>query len=432
MSQSDVIGGDNAPTFNLSVNDEEVSDGVRALVQSVEYESNDGMSDLLKIVIHDPLDKKGNRQLSDSTLFMPGNEISVEYGYYGAVLDAVGRGIIRKARPVFPRLGVPILEVICYTKDALMMDNSPEPLKVRKKLKNGKVQTKNSKAGRRFIDSKYSDAVKLKAEDYGMTADVDSTSDKPHDFIHKAGLSDYDFVKGLSNLTGFYFWVDYNFADGEWTLHFKNPETYVEPQEKKFNFKWGQGDFSTLLEFEPELAITGSITKLRAEIKDPVSGSLLEVDIEEDTSVESDPIDRSGGTGEERVTQSPGASTQIKVFLNEFSFEVRTNHRFKTQEELAAWTQQWFRRQRENFVMSTGKVIGVETLRARQIHTLSGVGTTYSGDYQMNKVRHIFNEQGYEVEFAARKVVPNMPMLSPASRLQSGGSIIDTGRRAGT
>jgi phage protein D len=430
--EAEDIGGDNAPTFNISVNDNPVSDGVRALIQSVEYESNDGMADLLKIVLHDPIDRRGNRQLSDSTLFQPGNEISVEYGYYGAVLDAVGRGIVRKVRPIFPRLGVPILEVICYTKDCLMMDNSPEPLKVRKVLKNKKVQLKNSKAGRRFIDSKYSDAVMLKAQDYGMTPDVDESPDKPHEFIHKAGMTDYDFVKGLSNLTGFYFWVDYDFADEEWTLHFKNPETYVEPQEKKFNFKWGAGEFSTLLEFEPELAINSSITKLRAEIKDPVSGNLLEVDIEETTSDISDPIDRSEGTGEERITSAPGAASQIKVFLNEFSFEIRTNRHFKTQEELAAWTQQWFRRQRENFVMSKGKTIGVETLRARQIHTLSGLGVNYNGDYQFNLVRHVFKLNGYECEIACRKVIGSMPQLSVSSRLQPGGVIVDTGRRVGT
>jgi phage protein D len=416
--EAEILGGDNAPTFALSVNDVEVSDGIRALVESVEYESIDGMADLLKLVIKDPLDSKGRRQLSDSTLFAPGNEISIEYGYFGAVLDAVGRAVVRKIRPIFPRAGVPILEVIAYTKDCLMMDSAPEPLQERKKGKKGGLM--KSKAGRRFKNAKYSDAVKARAKDYNFSLDVDTTPDKPHDFIHKAGLSDYDFLKGLSNLTGFYFWVDYDFADEEWVLHFKNPETYVEPQEKKYNFKWGQGEYTTLLEFEPELAIQSSITKLRAEVKDPVTGKVFEVDIEEDTSdTTPDPIDRSEGTGEEKMTSAPEAATHIKLFLNEFSFEVRTNRRFKSQEELAMWTQQWFRRQRENFIMSTGKVIGTESLRARQIHSLSGLGTVFSGDYQFNKVRHIFNLNGYECEIGCRKVIGSMPQLSPASRIAS-------------
>src|SRR5262245_9626691 len=267
-SQSD-IGGDNAPTFEISVNGIAVSDGVRALVQSLEYESVDGMADLLKITLHDPIDASGNRLLADSTLFAPGNEITAQFGYYGAVLDSVGRGIVRKVRPVYPRGGVPIIEVIAYTKDALMMDNAPTPIKVKKKRGKG---LKKTKAGRRFANQKYSDAVIARAEDYEFLIDVDETQDAPHDFIHKAGLTDYDFVKGLSSLTGYYFWVDFDFDRVDWVLHFKKPETYVEPQEKKYDFRWGAGELSTLLEFEPELAIQKSTTKLRGEYTDPITG----------------------------------------------------------------------------------------------------------------------------------------------------------------
>jgi phage protein D len=425
----DVVGGDNAPTFEIEVNGNRVSDGVRALVQSLEYESIDGMADLLKITLSDPLDRNGKRLLADSTLFAPGNEITAMFGYYGAVLDSVGRGIVRKVRAVYPRGGVPIMEVIAYTKDALMMDNAPTPIKVKKKRGRGK---KNSKAGRRFKNFKYSDAVEARGSDYDFLLDVDETADAPHDFIHKAGLTDYDFVKGLSNLTGYYFWVDYDFNLQGWTLHFKNPETYVEPQEKKYDFKWASGEFSTLLDFEPELAIQKSTTKLRGEYTDPLTGQNIEVDIEEETADdESDPIDSSGGTGEGKFLKAPGASTKIKVYLNEFSFEVRTHRRFSSKVELASWVQQWFRRQRENFVMSTGKVIGVETLRARQVHRLSGLGTVFDGDYQFNKVRHCFNQNGYECEIGCRKVIGPLPMISPASTLAPGGTIVDTGKKPG-
>src|SRR4029078_6275456 len=150
----DAVGGDNAPTFNISVNGIAVSDGVRALVKSLEYESVEGRADLLKIVLADPLDRNGRRMLADSTLFAPGNEVTAQFGYYGATLDSVGRGIIRKVRPVFPRGGLPIIEVIAYTKDALMMDNAPTPIKEKKSRSK---ELKSSKAGRGFANCKYSD-----------------------------------------------------------------------------------------------------------------------------------------------------------------------------------------------------------------------------------------------------------------------------------
>jgi len=424
FGSADAIGGDFAPTFDLKVNNTPVSAGVRALINSVEYEHVDGMADVLKIVASDPLDTAGVRMLSDSKLFAVGNEITVAYGYFGGVIENVGRAMIRKLRPVYPQTGVPTLEIIGYTRDVLMMDNAPIPLKERKtKKKRGKTvetdELKDSKAGRRFVNQRYSDAVIARAEDYNFIPDVDVTPDTPHDFIHKAGMTDYDFVKGISNITGFYFWVDYDFDQVGWVLHLKNPETYIEPQEKEFNFKYAQGEYSTLLTFEPELAIQDSTTTLYVEVVDPLSGRNLEVKIEDPSEAAPDPSDPASpdlidhsGDGSEKLEHDYGWAGGVKLYLGDFSFEIKTNRRFRDENELQFWATQWFRRQRENFILSSGRTIGVEALRCRQIHRFSGVGVAFEGRYVFNKLRHIFTSGGgYECEFNARKFVEPMPTL---------------------
>lgn len=421
--------GDNAPTFDLWVNDIPVTPGIRALIQSVEYESVDGVADVLKIVSADPYDGDGFRVISDAKIFAPGNEITVAYGYFGGTIENVGRALIRKVRPNFPGEGVPTIEITAYTKDVLMMDNEPAPIRERQKKTKRKKQVKvdefgneieddgmkDSKAGRRFANQIYSDAVTLIAQSYGFVADVDTTPDPPHDFIHKAGMKDYDFVKGLSNITGYYFWVDFDFDIHAWVLHFKNPETYVEPQDKEYNLKYAIGDFSTIIDFEPQMAIQDTTTELYVEVQDPQTGKVMSVKIEEPEGAAPDPIEI-GDVGK----LDSAYTTDLKIFLGEFSIEVRANRKFRDQNELQVWAQQWFRRQRENFVMASANTIGIENLRARQTHKISGVGTAYEGRYVFNRVRHIFSLSGYTCELSMRKKIePISPNLRPLSEQEA-------------
>lgn len=427
MVSSPTDFGDLAPNFDITIENKRIADGVRAVIESVEYESTDGMADMCKLNVTNVADDSGRFRLSDSRVFMPGNEMSLFIGY-GPALRHVGRTIIRKVRNVFPAGGMPTLEVIGYTKDVVLADNAPEALMELKKskAKNPKKPPglKKSKAGRRFKDSKFSDAVEDRAADYGLLLDVDPTPDPPHDFIQKAGMSDYDFIQGLSNLTGYYFWIDGD-ASGEWTIHFKDPAklTQADIQEKEYTFQYNLGDFSTLLSFEPELAIQGSLTKLIVEAKDPLTGEIMEVKIsdEEEDADGPDPVveasDQVSPEGND-LELSLTSNSDIKIFSGDFSFDVRTNRRFKSEAELAAWAIQWFRRNKENFILSQGTSIGIESLMARQIHRIAGLGVGLDGKYQFTRVRHTFNAGGYLCDFSVRKLVTGIPAPQITSTVQ--------------
>lgn len=429
-----------APSFKITIQNNPITYGIRELIQQVEYESVDGMADMCRLQMTDSLGPDGKMRIRDSKLFMPGNDLSIWLGY-GTQLTHVGRVIIRKVRPTYPPNGAPTIEVVGYTADSLMADSAPEALKETRHLKKGGTRLKNSKVGRRWKDARFSDAVKDRAEAYGFLTDVDTTTEPPTDFYQKANMTDYDFVQGLANLTGFIFWVDGD-ENGQWTLHFKDPSklTQADLQEKEYNFKYGDGDFSTLLSFEPELAINGSITKLLVQMKDPETGKVFEARIEEENDDSPDIQVEPGNTrpgatppkGFDSTSGQPGLSvtgneikgplttaSDMKIYIDDFSFDVRANRRFTSEAQLASWAAQWFRKNRENFLLSQGVIIGLENVMARQIHTLSGIGTAFSGRYQFTRVRHAMNiTSGYTTQFSARKTVPASPPVTSLSEVQ--------------
>ena len=109
--------------------------------------------------------------------------------------------------------------------------------------------------------------------------------------------------------------------------------------------------------------------------------------------------------GSEHTTAS-----DVKLFIDDFAFEERANRRFTSEAELTAWARQWFRRQRENFIMARGATIGTEVLMARQTHRIQGIGPTLTGDYYFSRVKHVLdNANGYLCDFNCRKVVPPLP-----------------------
>ena len=440
-----------APNYSLLVNNNRVDANVRACIQQIEYESNDGLADMLKIRIQDRFDEVNHFPIINSKLFLPGNDLAL-WGGYGSALIHIGSAIITKVIPTFPRSGPPTLEVVAYTPDQQMADTGPEALKDVKGLKSGGRRVKNAKAGRRWpAGTRYSDAVIDRAQAYGFLIDVDQAPISSEGFIQKANMKDYHFVTGIAHLTGFVMWVDSD-GTGKYTLHFKDPTTLKQKtlQDVQYEFKYADGDYSTLLEFTPEFAISQQVNKVQIESMDPETGKTFFAKIEEDTNDDPDVLVDPGNTttgfdakaaGLSRVANAsksdvkPGknstiaaadvpfvgdihTASSVKIFIDNWAFDVRANRRFRNEQELALWAAQWFRRNRENFMLCKGALVGIETLRARQVHTLSGMGKIYDGDYYFSRVRHLFNTAvGYEVDFDGRKQVPELPPVTSTDDL---------------
>jgi phage protein D len=372
---------DLSPRYVVEIGGAELSAAIQPFISRVEYESADNMADAAKIVVNNP-----DYKLQDLKIFQPGNEMSIWLGY-GSQLTHVGRVILRRTRWNFPDGDMPSVVASGYTYDAKMMDTEPEKSK-----------------DRRFKNMKYSDIVAAVAtRDYyyqKLEIDIDETEDKPIDRHQKAGISDYQVLKGCANLTGYYLWVDGD-ENGIWTLHFKKPESVLDAVDQPdLTFRHNNGDLTSLFSFVPELLIQGAKTKLKVQIKDYKSGKVVTQEVEED--LDSPDVEATDDTS--NVDGEQKAATGIKIFFNDFSFATETRKRFKTAAEAKAWAVAWFKSQREAFITGQGTTIGHDRLMARQIHTIEGIGTTLGGRWYFSRVKHQLSESdGYMCTFNARK-----------------------------
>jgi len=273
----------------------------------------------------------------------------------------------------------------------------PSPLAKKKKKK---------KAQRNVVwkDSAVHEVVEEKAMAHFFAEDIDVVSGPPRKIVQPARMSDYNFVQGLANMTGFSFWVDYSFDTG-WTLHFKDLTKGLETQEFQYTFRYGQGDKTTLLTFEPEMIFADHYTQIRVQgyIMSQGRLKLVESVISEKKETEAD-LDYAGAIEEIEVDLE--SAEAVKLFIGDYSFTVVPKIEFASLAALENWASQWFRRMREQFIVGDGALMGLETLLARQTHVLDGLGTPYDGKYYFSKVRHISEPgTGYRCGFSARKVI---------------------------
>jgi len=375
------------PNFAITVNNSDVSDGVMRAIKKVEYESVDGYADTLKMSLANP-----DFQLTNKKIFKTGNEISLWMGY-GADLSYIGRTIIEKARPTFPKAGaIPTIDLVAYTKDRKMMLNAP--------LQNKKARGKSE----RFwpADTPFSEVISARGRDYGFNLDIDRTPTAPDMIIQRVGMTDYDFVRGLSNETGFLFWVDGD-ENGQWTLHFKDPNTVGRQiQQQKFNLIYNQDNDSQIYSFSGEEVLSDTQTTLEVQVKRP-NGKFQAV------TVEPNRVKTSTEFFNDIEEEAPplGDPTEVTIAFGDTAVKVVTSRNFKTEAQMKLWAESWFQRNNERFITGDAEVVGIEKIFARQIHGMTGMGDPYDGDYYFYTVTHRMNPGiGYEMNTSGRKIPP--------------------------
>ena len=381
-----------APRFSLEVEGKDLPVAVTQFVERVEYESCENAVDMMKVELLDP-----DKYISELKLFLPGNELRLMVGYGPSELSHIGNAIITNVRSTFPADGQPSIELTAYTRDHFMMTVRPDP-DPPPNVKSNSGKQKDAKFNYNGVP--ISAVIAGIASSHKLEADVDNPKLPVGSILQPIKMSDYDFVRGLANLTGFYFWVDAD-ENGVWYLHFKDPDQVLTEQEREYKFVYRQGDRSTLLTFEPEMVFKNHYTKIQAQTKQP-DGSILKVGLVEgkkhDWSTKPVSVD-------ETVEGEINTAQEIQLFIGEYSFRAIHAGQFKDVASLEKWVEQWFRRHKQDFVIGSGELIGLEDLRSRQIHTLEGLGTMYDGKWNFVRVRHVFDvSSGYTCEVAARKV----------------------------
>lgn len=400
LERAQDYGQELRPMFRVMLEGRPLGDNVSQFIQRIEYESAEGIIDVAKFTVSNP-----NFVMSSRNVFVPGLEMDIFMGYGEANLERIGRVVLRRPKVTFPLDGTPMLEVIGYTKDFLMRERRPKSGKAVAQRKGEPKQKPVSWEG-----FSLKEMIDVKASDWNMEPDVDNIPwGASTNAIQPISLSDYEYLQSLANITGSYFWIDYDAKISKWKLHFKaGGDRDVAVQDKTFEFIYNFGDFSTLLNFEPQFMYDDHYTQIRvqAPMKHPYLGVIGYEDIllVEDEETEPAPV---FSREPEELKKDWKDAESIRLFVGDYSFHVATPVWIWKASALEDWARQWWRKMRTHFITGNGSVIGHPALKARQVHKLTGLGKPWDGEYYFSRVRHIMAEgEGYRCEFSARKKLP--------------------------
>lgn len=383
------------PKVSIFINDYELPDTIMRSLQSVEVDLTFGMADQIKMTISNPVNSNiggfGDNQFiwMNSKLLMPGNQIDVFLGW-GDDLQHISSGIIQKWLPEFPEDGVPSIQIVALDASCLLMDEM------------------EAKSFPLFdFDLVIKDILNKHGIVPGNIVQLPGTARE--NLFKKRGMSDFAFVKSITNITGMQFKVYYDFASKQWKGDWTDFSQSTQTLKYKFEYR-GQG--ATLLSFSPSWGLRNSPNEVKLMYFDKSTGTFEEVsagslEVSEKTEITKSQAEAAGAATaaywdmKEKVT----SMSRLRVGAGDAIIEIIPDRRFDNQDVAIKWAESWLKARRDNFITGQGKMVGLETLKPGQVHEIVGCGVILDGDWEIRTARHVFNTSGYFVEFDAHKVL---------------------------
>lgn len=408
------VGAELAPNFNIIISGRDTSEAtelfaaVRPLIASVTFEDDQEMSSMFELqVINQPETSPGQpvnwNAVVDSKAFAEGNSVDLYMGY-GPRLDFVDRIEIVKWLPIFPEEGPGSFTIKGYDgRHQMMNQNAPK-----KSTKKRKTYYKNSPDEH---------IVKKIAEKYGYAVDADQTEVKKKAVKGKSGkvqhvfrtraqapeMTDWAFLQKLAAINRFDLWVSWSQRKQQWVVNFKKRK---DAGSAGYKFTYN-GEDGSLISAEPDFSIQDQPTDVEVLYYDRKKRSVERTIITESKTGEDVKLSGSRvgpGQLQAKKTLSPGARVRFTAFGQ--TIQAFTDRPFKSAKEATNFVQNWLRERESEFVVMQGKVVGVPSLRSRQIHQLAGLGARLDGFYRFSNVKHIQQpDQVYVCEFIASKVL---------------------------
>ena len=378
-----------SPTIRVEVEGQDIGFAATKAIIRCEVDLSRDLADQIKLLVANPFSDDpysggpGEFAFIDSAAFEPGNRVDVYLGYANEN-EHVCSGIIAKWLPKFSGSGFPTLEIIARDASIRMMD--------------GETSSEARVFGSEGGSITFSDIVRniLDSHDI-LPGKFDETPERDGKVVKKAGMTDYQFVKGIANLHGFEFHVVWNTILNTWDGNFRFP---VSDQTETYDFVFGDGS-ARLLNFEPQWGLQNSPSAVKILYYDRETGTWEEL-IEEGTKEGKSPK----FTGGNSITQPADSLSKLRVAADGKSVEIVGTRQFYNAEDAKRYAENWFAKRIRNFITARGKVIGLPGLRPGDVHNILNIGTRMSGEWEFTNVRHVFTAQdGFVTNFAANKVI---------------------------
>lgn len=422
------FGDELAPGFDFSIsgtnNDFALTTSLykdlRPLIASVMFEDDIEMSSLIEIeLINQAKTETGLpadwRAVIDSKAFQEGNYIDLYLGY-GSEREFMDRCEIVKWLPTFPEAGPTTVKIKAYDgRHRMAMSN-----KVQAKGKRRKTYYKN------YPDEAI---VQQVADKYGYATTADKTEANKKTVImfgknnqktttlvlptrvQMSNQSDWKFLRKLAMINNFDLWVDYDKDQQAYRVNFrKKPAT----GRAIYQFEYGGGN-SSLLTAEPHFSIKDHPTKIEVLMYDTTLKEVELTILEESNKAE----DMKYGVGRLQARKSITKGARVRFSAFGRSITVVSDKPFVSKKEAERFVEWYMMQHESDFLVLQGKVVGLPSLRSRQVHEFIGMSARLDGIYRLTNTKHHMKPDGiYVVEFTGYKVLSGELSRKPSGLLK--------------
>lgn len=327
-------------------------------VTQVSYGDDLGKIDHVEITVSNWDDERYTFSYSDTDRFMPGQEIELWLGYQGAgsKLRRMITAEITSMKPTFPAGGQPTLVV--------------GGLNVLHRLQ-GKQQS------RKFESLTASQIAKKVADGLNISLRTTPRNESPYPYLLQDKEFDLLFLMTLARRHNYDIFVE----EGQDKLG--RPKVYFGPPEgtEQVVYKLRYG--ATLTQFDPTLSTARQVESVTVRAWDRLQKQKIEV------TVNRSDLGLGKLDGElKRAVKGRGEVVTATVASRAEAEQVARDRL----REIAQGT-----------VTASGSVVGLPDLRAGAVVEISGVGTRFSGRYEVMSSTHTLGSSGYTTTFTCRR-----------------------------
>jgi len=407
-------GGGRSTKADDIIKGRELGKDLAPFINSVDIEEDEEMTTKLTLTLQNP-----DMVISQNNVITEGDACILDLGYGSQFFGLNHRYVFIRSHPGFPRSEIPTIQFIGYDGRFAMISADFLANKRSRALAGGAL-IKGRRQGvgqspsvfKNLTDDGVIDKI---AYHYGFSIDVDFVPGKSTR-VKKKKTSDWEFLRKIAKKKQYTTWVDWDDLNQTYCIHYRPKETRFtqghvfhkgspNPQDiKSIEMAPDANDspIGTLLDFFPTLDTTRMITDIEVIHFDRreryLDAEWLSYNDKGLPPPPPDPDDYDFGE-----VKAYGALLKFKVGGR--VIQTWASKPFKNKKQAKEYAFNLINEHQADFMTAKGTVIGVQDLRPRQIHRLTGIGR-YSGDYYFTQVTHHFTPDGfYETGFVAYKLL---------------------------
>jgi uncharacterized protein len=356
---------DSVPDFRIEVEGKELSPATHGDVIDLKVTLDTDQISSFDITLNNWDDEHLTFKYSDSADLMVGNMVRVSLGYVKRMRDVIN-GPITGISPRFTESGP--LTVSISGKDSL------EFLKGRKP---------KSDQRQKFVNMKDTDIAREIAQRNNLDFVGDDSTSITHDVVYQKNMDEAQFLIERARRVDYDCYIRVDGSSSRGTLYFIQPRDGrgSEPI-RVYTFEWGK----SLVSFTPKLSMDRQVSTVTVRSWDPQNKQAIVGVAKADDLPPAQQSDATSGT---KLAHQKFADRQNIVV-----------HRpVRSQREARELALSVLREQATRFNTGTAHVIGIPDLRPGDNVELAGLGTRFSGTYQVRKVEHTLGASGFTTTF---------------------------------